>query len=127
LSEAVATVTLAGAVFVGALGLLFSLGYLFPAFHLPSDSLIASRLLGGSALLLAVLSAASRAYRSGYTLPAESESYEEYCDRVSEINAVFRSAKTDEQRLRQLEQLESEAASELRRFLRTKMHATFVF
>jgi len=88
---------------------------------------IASRCLAGVALLLAVLSAASRAYRAGYTLPDEFESYEEYCDRLREYKVVFESAAADEDKFRQLENLEAEAALELRRFIKMKMRATFIF
>jgi len=131
LSEAVATFTLAGAVLVGALGFLVALSQGFPGLNLfsgsPETAETMSRRFAGSALLLAVLSAATRAYRAGYTLPDESESYEEYCDRVREYKAVFESASTDQERFRELERLEAEAALELRRFIRMKMRATFIF
>lgn len=83
--------------------------------------------IGGMALLLAVISAASRAYRAGFTLPDESESYEEYCDRVRELKAVFNKLSNENEKRREMEQLEEEAAAELRRFLRMKTRATFVF
>jgi hypothetical protein len=86
-----------------------------------------SRQLSGSALLLAVFSAASRAYRAGYTLPDESESYEEYRDRIRECKALFDNATSDQEKFRQLENLEAEAAAELRNFIRMKMRATFIF
>lgn len=131
LSESVATFTLVGAVLVGALGFFVALSQGFPALNLFSWNVefaeTVSRRFAGSALLLAVLSAASRAYRAGYTLPDESESYEEYCDRVREYKAVFESAATEQERLRELGNLEAEAALELRRFLRMKMRATFIF
>ena len=128
LSESVATFTLAGAVVVGAFGFFVALSQAFPGLALFSGNAEpASRVLAGSALLLAVLSAASRAYRAGYTLPDESESYKEYCDRIREYKAVFESATNAEEKFRQLENLEAEAASELRRFLRMKMRATFIF
>ena len=85
-----------------------------------------TRSLGGTALLLAVLSAASRAYRAGFTLPDESESYEEYCDRVRELKAVSKSLSNENEKLRELEQLEEEAAAELGRLHRMKTRATFV-
>ena len=127
-SESVATVTLAGAVFVGALGFFAGLAEAYPGLApLAWDVPVLSRYLVGTSLLLAVLSAASRAYRAGYTLPDESESYKEYSDRIREFRAVFESATTDEERFRQLARLEAEAAAELRRFLKMKMRATFIF
>src|SRR5581483_9036289 len=127
LSESVATVTLAGAVIVGAFGFFVALSEGLPGLNFLSwDPTIASRCLAGAALLLAVLSAASRAYRAGYTLPDESESYEAYCERVRECKVVFESAATDEERFRQLKNLEVEAALELRRFIKMKMRATFI-
>jgi hypothetical protein len=128
LSESVATFTLAGAVLVGAFGFFVALSEAFPSsIHITLDAVAASRILGGSALLLSVLSAASRAYRAGYTLPDESESYEEYSDRIRESKAVFDNASTGEEKFRQLSELEAEAAAELRRFLKMKMRATFIF
>ena len=131
LSESVATFTLAGAVLVGAVGFFIALSQGFPNLNLlswsPEVTQIASRRFAGSALLLAVLSAASRAYRAGYTLPDESESYEEYRDRVREYKAVLKRASTEQEKFRELEHLEAEAALELRRFIRMKMRATFIF
>jgi hypothetical protein len=77
--------------------------------------------------MLAVLSAASRAYRAGCTLPDESESYDEYCDRIRDVRLMFKSVPETDKRLQQLKRLEEEAASELRRFLRMKSRATFIF
>jgi len=127
LSETVASVTLAGAILMSALAFVVSGAHVF-AFSswLPWEPLTMTRSLGGTALLLAVISAASRAYRAGFTLPDESESYEEYCDRVRELKAVFKSLSNENEKLRELEQLEEEAAAELRRFLRMKTRATFV-
>jgi len=128
LSETVASFTLAGAVVVGALGFALSLSHLVPGFGPLSQNVDAtSRVLSGSALLLAVLSAASRAYRAGYTLPDEAESYKEYSDRIRELKAVFESTGSLEVKLWQLAHLEAESVKELRRFLRMKMRATFVF
>lgn len=128
LSESVATFTLASAIVVGASGFLLALSEVFPSLNrLFRNTGTANRFLAGSALLLAVISAASRAYRAGYTLPDESESYEEYCDRIRECKAVFESALTDQEKFHQLENLEAEAASELRRFIKTKLRATFIF
>ena len=127
-SEAVATVTLAGAVLVSSMAFLVSLTEVFFAGHgLQWEPLPVTRFLAGSALFLAVLSAASRAYRAAYTLPDESESYEEYCDRVRELRAAFKAASSDTEKLQQLVHLEQEAAAELRRFIRMKMRATFIF
>ena len=104
-SEAVASTTLAGAVIVSVLAFAASARSVFPFFSTARQSGNVSGILGGCALLLAVLSAASRAYRAGHTLPDEPESYEEYCDRIREIKAVFKNVTTDEDKLRQLEQL----------------------
>jgi hypothetical protein len=128
LSETVATVTFAGAVLTSAIAFVLTLDQLIPGLRRsPTDLTATGRVLGGVALFLAVLSAASRAYRAGFTLPDESESYDEYCDRVRELKAAFRSVGTDGERLRLLKQLEEESAVELRRFLRMKMRATFLF
>jgi hypothetical protein len=127
LSETIASVSLGGAVLVSALALVVSACHLVGATTwLPFEPLAITRCLGGTALLLAVLSAASRAYRAGYTLPDESESYDEYCDRIGELKAVFQKAPNQVGKSRALEQLEQAAADELRRFLRMKTRATFV-
>jgi hypothetical protein len=127
-SEAVAVTSFAGAVLVGASGLLLSLYHNLPVLgQLSWDFVAVNRIVGGSALILAVMSAASRAYRAGYTLPGELDSYKEYADRTREVEAAFRSAESLLERFRQMEKLETEAAAELRRFLRMKMQATFVF
>jgi hypothetical protein len=128
ISETIATATFAGAVLTSAIAFMLSLDQLIPSLRRPMADLNSTgRVLAGVALFLAVLSAASRAYRAGFTLPDESESYDEYCDRVRELKATFRSVASDEDRLRQLRHLEEESASELRRFLRMKMRATFLF
>ena len=112
---------------MSALAFIVSGAHVFPSSSwLPWEPTAVTRALGGVSLLLAVLSAASRAYRAGFTLPDESESYEEYCDRVRELKAVFKSLSNDNEKLRELEQLEEETAAELRRFLRMKTRATFV-
>jgi hypothetical protein len=126
-SETTASVTFAGAVFVSALAFAVSSLHVFATTPLfPWEPLAVTRCLGGVALVLAVLSAASRAYRAGYTLPDEYESYEAYCDRVRELKAVFDRVSSDHEKLLQLKLLEEEAAAELRRFLRMKSRATFV-
>jgi hypothetical protein len=127
LSETVASVSLAGAITMSVLAFLASGAHMVErAAYLPWDHLAITRCLGGTALLLTVLSAGSRAYRAGFTLPDESESYEEYCDRVRESKAVFRHASGFPQKLRELQRLEQETAAELRRFLRMKRRATFI-
>jgi hypothetical protein len=136
-SESVASATLAGAVIVSALAFFVGISHLIvwvrqvpaPQGNAPWEDfhIAVSRFLGGLALFLAVVSAGSRAYRAGFTLPDETESYEEYCDRIRELKAVFRTVTNDEERLRLLKHMEEESASELRRFLRMKMRATFVF
>lgn len=123
ISETAAIATLALAVLVS--GSAFIVAIVGP--RLGWETAFITRCLGASALFLAVLSAGSRAYRAGYTVPDESESYEEYCDRIREIEAVFQNATSEEGKLRQLKYLEEESAAELRRFLRMKERATFVF
>jgi hypothetical protein len=128
-SETVASTSLAGAVLISALTVLLPIAYpgWFPAHNLSSSAPDFGRVLGGCALMLAVLSAATRAYRAGCTLPDESESYDEYCDRIREVRLMFKNLPDSEQRLQQLKRLEEEAAAELRRFLRMKSRATFIF
>lgn len=128
-SETVASSSLAGAVLISALSVF--LPFCRPEWFAPHNAASSlpdlRRIFGGCALMLAVLSAASRAYRAGFTLPDESESYDEYCDRVRELRSVFKNIPNAESRLQQLERLEEEAAAELRRFLRMKSRATFIF
>ena len=128
-SETVASSSLAGAVLISALSILLPITRpeWFAAHNFSSSAPDLGRILGGCALMLAVLSAASRAYRAGCTLPDESESYDEYCDRIREVRLVFKNIPDTKNRLRQLERLEEEAAAELRRFLRMKSRATFIF
>jgi hypothetical protein len=126
LSETVASVSLAGAITMSALAFLVSGAHMLDSdAWLPWDHLSVTRCLGGAALLLSVLSAGSRAYRAGFTLPDEAESYGEYCDRIRESQAILRSA-SHPLKLRELQRFESEAAAELRRFLRMKTRATFI-
>jgi hypothetical protein len=123
ISETLATMTLVGAVFVTAVSAaLPSLTPTFGAVVLTEFD----RAFVGVALLLVVLSAATRAYRAGFTLPDEPESYGAYCDRVRELKAQFRAVSTDDERVRYLKQLEEESAAELRRYLRMKLRATFL-
>ncbi len=127
-SEAVASFSLTGAVSISVLSLLFTLmpgpqvQYQVLGFAFPIDQLLA-----GSALLLAVVSAATRAYRAGHTLPDESESYEEYCDSLRDIEVAIDSSRNMHEQYRQLKRLEQASAEELRRFLRMKLRATFIF
>lgn len=127
LSEIVASTTLAGAVAVGALAFFASLIEANPSLGAHWNFPVASRILGGLSLLLAVVSAASRAYQAGFTLPDEIESYEEYCSRIREFKTVLDSDTSNAEKHRQLEHLETEAILELRRFLRMKLRATFIF
>jgi hypothetical protein len=128
-SETVASFSLAGAVLISALSVFLPITRpeWFAARNFSSSGPNFARILGGFALMLAVLSAGSRAYRAGCTLPDESESYDEYCDRIREVRLVFKSLPESEDRLQQLKRLEEEAAAELRRFLRMKSRATFIF
>ncbi len=128
LSETVASATLAGAILVTALTFFASSAHiLFHGTAFPWDPLTLTRDLSGAALFLGLLSAASRAYRAGYTLPDEAESCEEYCDHVRELTAVFENVSSDREKLHAMKHLEEESAAELRRFLRMKARATFVF
>jgi len=128
LSESVATLSLLGAVVVGVLAFVSSMPNLVPALGISAqDNGGYNRLLVGFTLLLAVISAASRAYREGYTLPDETESYQEYRNRVGEMKVVCESVASLEEKFRQLERLEEESVAELRRFLRIKLRASFVF
>jgi hypothetical protein len=128
LAESLGSSTLVGAIMIGALTFVVSIDHLLlGSFGLPWNSDSIGRILTGAALLLTVLSAASRAYCAGYTLPEEPESYHEYCERVMELRSAFISVSSVGEKLNQLARLEEEAASELRRVLRMKMRATFVF
>jgi hypothetical protein len=126
LSETVATASLAGAVVVTAFSWLLSLAG--PRISLLSGFAPApvSAALAGVALLLAVISAATRAYRAGFTLPDEPESYEEYRGRLREVREAFQTVEALDDKRRQLEALEAAAIDELRRFVRMKMRATFL-
>jgi len=126
-SEAVASAALAGAVCTSALALIIPcIGFFYHSPRLESLSPVIGRILDGFAVGLAIVSAATRAYRAGYTLPDESESYEEYCDKIRESRAIFINSMDPKEKLRQLNSLEEESASELRRFLRMKSRATFL-
>lgn len=126
ISETIASTTLWGAVICTASSLL--LPHILKMGAAQTDwTTKLDRRLSGIALLLAVLSASSRAFKAGFTLPDESESYEQYGDRVRELRAQFGIVREPVAKLRCLEQLERESAAELRRFLRMKMRATFLF
>jgi hypothetical protein len=128
-SETLASTSLAGAVLIVALKVVLPFVHhkWFDAHSSTASAPDLGRILSGCALTLAVLSAATRAYRAGCTLPDESESYDEYCDRIREVRLVFKSIPDPKKRLHQLRRLEEEAAAELRRFLRMKSRATFIF
>ncbi len=112
LSEIVASTTLTGAIAVGALAFFASLIEVFPSLGAHWNISAAGRVLGGLSLLLAVVSAASRAYRVGFTLPDEVESYEEYCFRIRELKTVLDSDTSSAEKHRQLEHLETESILE---------------
>jgi hypothetical protein len=120
-SEAVASITLILAVAVSAV--LLALPGLTPANE--GDHHPVAVVLSAVALMLAVLSAASRAYRAGYTIPDEKESYDEYTDRVATLQQLM--AHSQAEFLNALAELERESVDELRRFLRMKERATFLF
>jgi hypothetical protein len=124
LSEAVATLSLFGAVLVITVALAISLAPVQP--RLVAVGIPLGRIFAGSALFLAVLSAATRAYRTGFTLPDEPESYAEFCYRIRELKAQFKAVSADHERVRCLKHLEEECATELRRYLRLKMRTTFI-
>jgi hypothetical protein len=126
LSETIATVTLSGAVLATSLALFLPLLQLNPMFDITLIQTL-DRSIAGAALVLAIISAASRAYRAGFTLPDELESYAESCDRFRELRAQFAAVSTDYEKLRYLKYIEEESAAELRRFLRMKLRATFLF
>lgn len=77
-------------------------------------------------LVLTGLSAASRAYRSGETIPGEQESYDLYQSHIAQLKLLFRNAKNDNDKLAVLSQVEHEAEEELRRFLSMKIKASFI-
>lgn len=79
-----------------------------------------------SALWAAVVSALARAYRAGMTMPEEAESYEDYAAKVETLTAIYRRAKSDDERQSLHEELETESERELRRFLVMKGKASFV-
>ena len=133
ISEHVAALTLAGAVLIMVSALLVpiasSIAHLLRYRGWPSGKQVLqiTRAFGGAALFLSVVSAGSRAYRAGFTVPDESESYEEYSSRLREIGAVFNFTASPSHQLQALKHLEEESAAELRRFLKMKDRATFVF
>lgn len=78
------------------------------------------------AVCLAVISAAARAYQSGFTVPAEIFSYREFAAEADHFRTRFIEAADDAGRLDALAELERTAALELRRFLAMKQRATFL-
>ena len=82
--------------------------------------------LSAAALGFAVLSASIRAFKSGYTVPDEIESYEEYVRQIDGLYVLMSAAQSNQERGDVLWQLETEAAEELRRFLRIKSRAAFL-
>ena len=126
LSETIASVTLTGAVLTTSLVLLLPLLHFIPTIDVASIHTMDPS-LAGIALSLTIISAASRAYRAGFTLPDELESYAESCDRYRELRAQFIAVNTDHEKLRFLKHIEEESVAELRRFLRMKLRATFLF
>ena len=83
--------------------------------------------LSALVLGLVALSAASRAYRSGMTLPEEVESYEDYVAHVGTLCAILQESTISiDSKQELLIDLELEAERELRRFLSMKRKATFL-
>ena len=77
--------------------------------------------LGTIALTFAVISAATRAFRAGETLPAEVDLYEDYAKHVDKLRRdFFAPGLTIEERWGILVDLEFESIRELRAFLREK-------
>lgn len=126
LSDTVASASFAGAVLVTVAGLIGSeiIGSFSPGSRLGSESF--GRVLAGCALALAVLSAAARAYRAGFTIPEETSSYEEYSTRVRDLAIAIKNSRVDHERFIHLTHFEESAADELRRFLDMKLRATFL-
>jgi len=123
-AESVASITLLLAVLAPAAQLVVLLAH---SLRLIEDTKTWHTWLFAAALVLAVLSASVRAYRTGLTLPEEIESYEEYVTRVGELRELFLlPGGTMEHRSAVLKDLEIEAARELRRFLVLKGKATFI-
>lgn len=85
-----------------------------------------SRVLLRIAMFFTALSAGARAFRSGYTIPEETESYNDYRIEILQLQRLFEAALTDDKRLEILTDLEREAARELRRFLKMKARASFL-
>lgn len=122
-SEVVARVTLVSAVALAASGIVLSIlnlcNLVVPAHLVPT--------LAISALASTVISAASRAYQAGFTVPAEIDSYLETAAQMDHLRTRFLDANADvsvQQTV--LRDLEIAAASELRRFVSIKRRATFL-
>jgi hypothetical protein len=78
------------------------------------------------AMFFTALSAGSRAFKAGLTLPEEMESYDYYRAEVLQLSRLYAAAASAEQKLEVLADLEREASRELRRFLKMKARATFI-
>lgn len=92
----------------------------------PGSIDVVSVVLLGVALLLAVISAGSRAFLSAMSLPAEIDSYREWAQRLEAISGSFEAGTTmDDERTRQLRECELACAEELQRFLRMKSDVRF--
>ena len=74
-----------------------------------------------------IISLASRTYRTGMTLPEEIESYIHYKELVQAIVDHLQEATTLEEKSELLGELETHADAELKRYLRMKSNATFLF
>lgn len=87
--------------------------------------------LNALAVLFAILSAGIRVYRTGYTLPAESESYQHYLDLCEIYEREWTARAYDPLTLAldtaELRNIETEAYRELKRFLTIKRAASFLF
>jgi hypothetical protein len=117
ITDWVATSTLAGAVIVAMGGLIVSI-------DLGSGK--ADYLIAGVAAGLAILSAGTRALRSGLTIPAERDSYAEFSSRMQSLAEAFRRASDPQAQWKVLVQTETECADELRRFLAAKWHSRYI-
>nr|WP_281721867.1 hypothetical protein [Nitrosomonas nitrosa] len=121
--EFVSHVALATAVGLAALGLILAItdSYGF------TGSTQAASALAILALASAVICAATHAYQAGTTSPTELDSYTETVTQMDYLRTIFNQLPhTIASQQMVLEKLELAAASELRRFLTIKRHATFL-